>query len=147
MRLIDIVADKLANTNLMEMAFQRKEVERKVTDISDTLNEHVIKVMIFPNSRDRDHWLKEIDGYLRSIRGWRIKPKNKIPSYEQYEEWLINKLELYDQLPRFLKEMGHEYPNEKMIIPNRLRYNFLNILKSICRDLSKGNIIFAKEYF
>jgi hypothetical protein len=147
MRLIDIVADKLANTNLMEMAFQRREVENRITDLANPLVVHLIKILVFPKSAYKDHWIKEVNNWLRTINKFKLKPKNKRPTYAQYNEWIIEKWELYNQIPTILKELKTDYPSEKILLPNRLREDLLTIMHSICKDLAKDELKYIKEYF
>jgi hypothetical protein len=147
MRLTDIVADKLVNTNLMEMAFQRKHVQDKITDISYQLGYHIIKTLVFPTSMYKNHWLKEIDTWLRKIDGYEFKQKkNKRPTYEQYEEWILNGWELHNHLGKILKRIKMDYTNEKMKLPNQLGKEYQAIMRSICKDLAKDELKDIKEY-
>lgn len=54
-------AEWCLNLPLLEMASERNEKLSKIESKNQTINEHLFKWYLMPNSRDRNHWLAEID--------------------------------------------------------------------------------------
>jgi hypothetical protein len=73
MRIVEFTDNGL----LFEMALTRKKAESVVTGLEDTLNEHLIKLMIMTTDPAASHWKREVMSYLRRIGVIRIKPENK----------------------------------------------------------------------
>lgn len=67
MRLSEIIADMVANTKIMEMAFQRKEIIKRCDDLNHQICIHMIKVVGFSNSIDMNHWCNELNSCFNRI--------------------------------------------------------------------------------
>lgn len=92
---LDKFADFILTIPIIERASIRAERISKIMDLSDTINEHLIKLYLFQKSRDRAHWKDEIEGWLSEIE--RITwDKHKKFEAEDYYLWLYHNL-FYDK--------------------------------------------------
>ena len=80
MKLWELIADKiLSETDLFELAIQRKEGLKNIADLSFSLAEHMVKLEHCPEARCDAHWKIEINTWLRKMfKQTRIKKKAKL---------------------------------------------------------------------
>lgn len=135
----EIFLDLFSESILCEMALERKEAMLHCKGVSFLLVKHFIKVMLFPDHQDYEHWRTEIRGWLNSIDQIIVKQKSR-------------KLKL-DDLYKTLYDgpVGHD-DGVKILVSKMITYeeipfiaikNFDNIQKKIetmyyqlCDDLS-----------
>lgn len=79
MNILDLLADKVLDIPLMEMAYERKVVIRKIDDLSMQLAIHVAKIFTVNNPRDKKHWIGEVNGWLYTINSWYVDRRKKLP--------------------------------------------------------------------
>ena len=60
-------AEWCLNTPLLERASERNDIKYKIHSKTKTINEHLFKYYLMPESIDRLHWLSEIDDRLFEI--------------------------------------------------------------------------------
>jgi hypothetical protein len=80
---------KLDETEVM--AYPQKLVENTILNLSDPLNEHLVKLVGF-YFRDelRGHFRREVRTWLRKIQRLRIKPTNRTGSFKLYFDLLFD---------------------------------------------------------
>jgi hypothetical protein len=73
------------------MAYPQKLVEHTILNLSDPLNEHLVKLAGF-DFRDelRRHFRREVRTWLRKIQRLRIKPTNRTGSFKFYFDLLFD---------------------------------------------------------
>ena len=73
------------------MAYPQKLVEHTILNLSDPLNEHIVKLVGF-DFRDelRRHFQREVRTWLRKIQRLRIKPTNRTGSFKFYYDLLFD---------------------------------------------------------
>jgi len=73
---------------LLEMASDRNDKISKIQSSANTINEHLIKYYLMPNSIDRAHWFDEINARFNEILRltW---GKRKRFDKEDYYDWLF----------------------------------------------------------
>ena len=73
------------------MAYPQKLVEHTILNLSDPLNEHLVKLagFDFPDEL-RSHFRREIKTWLRKIQRLRIKPINRTGSFKFYFDLLFD---------------------------------------------------------
>lgn len=140
----EFALDKLAETKIFEMAFERKVAKGKIQNISPQLIKHITKLFLFDSPNDVNHWKSEINGWLSSLFDIRLKPGNKHPDKNSLYTWLV-----FDSAPNydadFVEELVisldeyegysapvHDYEPEFVI--NKV----LSIVDKICDDIGKG---------
>lgn len=67
-------------------AYSRNRVERAITHDSEHLNDHLAKLVLFPDSEYVDHWMGEIHAFLPRVP--KLKSSNKFPNSEYIYELL-----------------------------------------------------------
>jgi hypothetical protein len=73
------------------MAYPQKLVENTILNLSDPLNEHLVKLVGFDFSDElRGHFRREIRTWLRKIQRLRIKPTNRTGSFKFYFDLLFD---------------------------------------------------------
>jgi hypothetical protein len=80
MKLWELFADKiLKDTDLFEMAIQRREGLKNIADLSFDLAEHMVKLEHCQEARCDRHWKVEVNAWLgKMYRQTRIKKKAKL---------------------------------------------------------------------
>lgn len=48
-------------------AYRRKDALAKVTELADKVVLHVVKIAMYPNDLNSNHWANEVDAWMRSI--------------------------------------------------------------------------------
>jgi hypothetical protein len=86
--ILDILADKLLATPIMEMARDRAFAIQTVANKQYVLNAHIIKYLYF-NDSAQNHWLKEISGFITEINRIYLKPKSTRLSKKVYFDKLF----------------------------------------------------------
>lgn len=71
---------------IFAMSEYQKEIYRKLTSASEQIDEHIIRLLLFPNCRYQEHWKDEIYAFLSRIE--RLKGKNKWPKAKFIKEAL-----------------------------------------------------------
>lgn len=71
---------------IFAMSEYKKEIYRKLTSASEQINEHIIRLLLFPHCKYENHWKNEIYSFLFRID--RLKGKNKWPSAKFIKEAL-----------------------------------------------------------
>lgn len=68
-----------------EFADSKKEIERKLSDSTDKIIEHLLKLYLMPINSARNHWISEIANFLNKVN--RFAGKNKFPNAKQIYAW------------------------------------------------------------
>jgi hypothetical protein len=80
---------KLDETEVM--AYPQKLVENTIINLSDPLNDHLVKLVGFDFSDElRGHFRREVRTWLRKIQRLRIKPTNRTGSFKFYFDLLFD---------------------------------------------------------
>lgn len=66
-------------------AQQKQEMIWDISHRADIIIEHLIKLILMPNSFSRKHWQGEIAGQLNKVQ--KLKSTNKYPTAKQIYEW------------------------------------------------------------
>ena len=77
-------AEWCLNTPLLEMASDRNNKMSKIQSKSETINEHLFKWYLMPDSRDCNHWMKEIDDRFFEIQNLKWGQKKTFKSKEYF---------------------------------------------------------------
>lgn len=96
MRIKDVLIDSLIDTKLFEMARSRAAAKDLITHLSPQIIHHLIKLFVFNSPENKNHWLKEIDGWLNQIDDIYLKPSKKKPDWQTIYNWII-----YDSSPHY----------------------------------------------
>lgn len=111
---------------------------RKIEDASEEIIVHLIKVFLFPNVQERNHWKKEIWSFLPRIS--KLKSTNKFPTDKQLCKALWNSYEdvIFDYIPVILEDM-EELP---ITIDRKcIYYAIQDYMKWLATELSQKGIV------
>lgn len=144
MKLIEIFADKIVDLPLFEMAVERKMARSTIYNVSYTTVYHIVKLLIMPNAQYKEHWKREVNGYIRNIQNIVLKPKNKRLNTNQYYSWLVTEPE--PRVDKMVEHARHDYKNDKFNIPTDLNETVQHILYRICTDLGNDQFISIDYY-
>lgn len=109
------------NTPLFEMVLSRNSAWEKIENKSETINEHLFKVYLMPNSRDREHWLNEINDRFFEIQNRCLWKSNRRFYENEYFQMLYSGFYLKDSninyryLDHILSKIEQKYSNEYQI--------------------------------
>lgn len=85
MRISEIILDKLNETALFEMAFERKTAINIVRGKAKPIVDHLIYLLIYKNSNAINHWKSELSAFINSIDYLYLKPsKRKLSGNDYY---------------------------------------------------------------
>ena len=121
---LDRFADFILTIPIVERASIRGEKISKIMDLSDPINEHLIKLYLFQRSIDRSHWKDEIEGWLSKIERITWHKHKKFESADYYQ-WLYHNL-FYDKnnnvksksIESDIKKLTRRYREEYVIKHN-----------------------------
>lgn len=112
MRLFEIVGDFISKSYIFEMAFDRKDVESKITSISDPIIEHLVKVLKWDDSINYNKHIGDINRWIFQIQRLKMKGNRK-PTQHDYYTWMFEDV-AQDELTisRFIKGLHryHHFP-------------------------------------
>ncbi|MGI0076351.1 MAG: hypothetical protein ACREAU_02970 [Nitrosopumilaceae archaeon] len=145
MKLKELLAEWLEQTELFEMAYSRQDAWRIVNGLSYPLAEHIVKILIMPNSEHIIHWKKEIVQWIGKMQDIILKPQNRRLKFEEYKQWLISQPEY--QAKRIADRIKSQYKNEKITISPTLELDFQHIVLKIVYDLTNDIITDVDEIF
>lgn len=83
------------------MSVKKADGIRFVSAITRPLVEHIIKLLIIDSKSGREHWVKEVDNWLREISSIRLKPKDKPLKATHIQDAIF-------KTPFFLEPDGYE---------------------------------------
>lgn len=71
------------------MANDRKTVKKRIEGFKEEITSNIIKLCIYPNSRDKQHWIDELATWFTDIANLTLKPRSaKFNDYE-YDFWVF----------------------------------------------------------
>lgn len=71
------------------MAEFQKEIERKLSGLTDQIITHMLYICLAPNSSTVSHWIDEVHAFIPSIEP--LKGKNKFPKKKRIYDWTYGK--------------------------------------------------------
>lgn len=101
-------AEWCLNTPLLEMASERNEKMSKIESKNRTINEHLFKWFLMPNSRDRDHWMREIDDRFFEISNFKWGKNKKFKS-DEYFNLIYNRFYLKDMISLDIRRINRSF--------------------------------------
>jgi hypothetical protein len=146
----DIFRDRLMNTKLFEMAYDRKKAMELITRYQTTIAEHFIKLLIYPDYSDVQHWRFEINEKVRRyINSIRLKPNNRKLRYEDYFKILYDEPLGHDGAVKYIVEYLVDL--EKLPVVEYINYREIEqrlkvIYEELCDDIAIDNFSNIEKY-
>lgn len=152
MKLFELFLDKIAETKLFEMAFDRQKAKEIVTDLSPQIMEHLFKLYILNDQQDAPHWRSELDAWLRKISNLTLKHNKKPVDSHTLYNWLI-----FESAPTYNENHikmvigwwevdGYSIPN-----PDNIDYEFVlnktfSVINLVCKDIEASKFRTVNGY-
>ena len=90
---LEVVKLKILKYSIFGMAQNQDIAKETLKRLSKTLNNHIIKCVVYKNIlNDLPHWEKEIANFLSIANDIRLKPKNKKPKESMFTDCLFQYL-------------------------------------------------------
>ena len=153
MKLAEVILDKIADSQLFEMARSRKDAKTLITGLSAPIITHLVKLFVFNSPENKNHWIKEIDSWLNQIDDIYLKPTNKKPDWQTIYNWIV-----FDGSPHYDVDyvegkvrkwinqdyMGVEvYDYDADLVLNQI----FKIIENVAKDIEVPNtFVSIKEY-
>lgn len=121
-----------------------KDTYEKIKDQAENITEHLIKVFLWPNVQEVNHWKREI--YANLYRSPKLKTNNKFPKYEalMYCTWDTTEDVIYEWSQGIIDGM-EETPIE--FDYSALRSAIHDYYDWLCRNLSSSGLVTPKGVY
>lgn len=136
MKMSDIIGDWFIELPIVEQALQRKDVESKISNLSDDVIEHLIKILKWRDPLNYDKHVKDTNGWLNRIARYEIKKKG-VPNEEDYFKWIfLDSAATVDRITLFIKGMP-AYHGLPVIRTDEEVFNIIqHVMVNVCKDLA-----------
>lgn len=142
MKFIDFILDKLIETDLFNLAFRRKQILNKCSDLGWEICKNIIELCCFEKS-DTKEILETINDCLYDIENLKINLRIKLDYQYYYDEIWFKRMDDYTQLKDFaehIKKRQYKKVNLKYINYNDLYDNLCKIMKEVSRDIETDDL-------
>ena len=139
MKLIDYILEQLSETAIFEMAYDRKELKKRVEGILKQIIENWCLVryctLYDKDNINKNHWRKELQTHLFNIFEMNIKGGNYSSKYNLISEIVFDKREITTSNKVSLI-IRNKFRNEGIAIKNEISEECLENLKVIIELIS-----------
>jgi len=142
-RLLDI----LMETRIFELAYNRKTAMDKIRDISLNTSMELLKIIMYKNSRNQNHWRGKLDGWFSSIKRY---ARGTLKERDLFHLLWVEPLGELGQLEDLISMVEADYytPSHHIDYTNlpALHNQMRNIFTSISRDMANNKHININNY-
>lgn len=149
---LDFLVDKISNTTLFEMAYERKHAKSIVTGLSPQIFKHLLKLYTFDYPIGYNHWINELNTFINKINDIYLKPNNQKISSNVLYEWLVNEsapcynTDYISNQIKLMKRQEYKDISLKPFDTQQVLDNILNIFKQVSIDVSSNNFESIEDY-
>ena len=125
---------------IYEMSTKRGKTMDKISGLSETLVEHLLKLLFFKGHRAYSHWTNEVRSYIRSASNIRVKPKNKPLKSDDYFDALFDEWfgpDYKRTLTSIAASLSEKYKT-RIEITDETVNTFISFFGDLSDQLSKG---------
>lgn len=136
-------SDLLFNTELFELAYQRKEILSKCFDLSPQICKHIVKLCCFINPIDVKGHLKSLNIWLGDIEDLKLKSNSRLDYKSYYDEiWnkFIDSKEDLERIFNKLKTRAYSNLPIRKVNFNDLYDNLCKLMKEVSRDIETDDL-------
>ena len=122
---------------IRSMSEEQSRIYDKLTNASDKIVEHIVKLILYPDAQEYNHWKGEIFSFLWKVD--KLKGKNKYPS----EKFLYKALSTHtDNVEVYLDVIKHMYKDQPRNISTELATECVDLYMSwlAVNFSSKGSV-------
>lgn len=151
MKLIELFADKLLDTPIMEMAVKRKKAIEQVTRKKYQIAMHFIKLIIF-NDQAKNHWISELKNWINELDQLELKPNSTRLAGKVYFEILFNEFYghgtsvLAKQIRTLLQDPEYKNCQRTEISIPEVHSKLKQIYAKLCKDLGNDTLLGMEHY-
>lgn len=142
MKFSDFILDKIIETDLFNLAFRRKRILNKCSDLGWEICKNIIELCCFEKS-DTKEILESINDCLYEIENLKINLRIKLDSKYYYDEIWFKRIDDYTQLKdiaEHLKKREYKEINLKYIDYYDLYNNLCNLMLEVSRDIENYDL-------
>jgi hypothetical protein len=149
MKIFEIILDQVSNTALFEMAFERKNAINAVRGKAKPIVDHLIYLLIYKNSKARNHWKSELSAFIDSIDYLYLKPSKRKLSGNDYYNLLFEEPLGGDiiQTEKLINQAIRKEDNPDIKVnPYILKESLEKIIHKLSFDLANDQYISIDDY-
>ena len=142
MKFSDFILDKIIETDLFNLAFRRKRVLDKCSELSWEICKNIIELCCFEKS-DTKEILESINDCLYEIENLKINLRIKLNYQYYYDEIWFKRMDDYTQLKDFaeyFKKRADKEINLKYIDYYDLYSKLCELMKEVSRDIENYDL-------
>lgn len=142
MKFSDFILDKIIETDLFNLAFRRKRILNKCSELSWEICKNIIELCCFEKS-DTKEILESINDCLYDIENLKINLRIKLDYRYYYDEIWFKRIDDYRQLKdiaEHIKKREYKEINLKYINYNDLYDNLCKLMIEVSRDIANDDL-------
>lgn len=142
MKIKDFILDKIIETDLFNLAFRRKRVLDKCSELSWEICKNIIELCCFEKS-DTKEILESINDCLYEIENLKINLRIKLDYRYYYDEIWFKRIDDYRQLKdiaEHIKKREHKEINLKYIDYYDLYSKLCDLMLEVSQDIEKYDL-------
>lgn len=139
MKIREILLDRIIESKLFEMAFEKKIAMDKARHLQNQIARHMIKIAMYGKSDYVKHWIQEVDGWLYDIQDNKLKGTNRPLGGKDLRKILINEpLGTINDVQTKMNRIYNEYPTLAIDEPNvdNISKMITWVLANSCDDIA-----------
>jgi hypothetical protein len=144
--------DKLCDTELFEMALNRKKAKQIVTAKSPQLVKHLIKLFVFNSPENKQHWVAEINNWCTELDDLYLKSNSSKVDSKTMFNWLV-----YESSPHYdgayVRKVVRQITAQQnppiaqyIYDPDTLMRDIIMLLDVVTVDIASDNFFSINDY-
>lgn len=149
MRLYELFENMFIETFIFEMAYNKKVAIEKVRNLQNQIATHLVKIVIYPESENIQHWKNEVNAWLLSLQKNKLKGKDRPLSKELFIKLLFDEpLGAISDIQDEISMLEYTYPDMKASIydPYEISSILSYAMLGVCEDMSKNKFKNISNY-
>ena len=129
-----------SQTELNEMATDRKKAESIISSLSEEIFSHLVKILYWKDEINYNKHCNDIDTWLNKVDRIEIKPKSSRLKQVDYYNWLYSDMHSSErQLQKTIRFLSKDYGKlqRTSLSDDELYSKLKNIYIELCSDLHK----------
>ena len=126
--------DILMETRIFELAYNRKNAMDKVRDISLNTSMELLKILMYKDSRNQNHWRGKFDGWMAGIKRY---SKGTLKVHDLFNLLWVEPLGETEQLEDLISMVEADYYTPSYHIDYTDLPTLHNQMKDIFSDISR----------
>lgn len=152
MKILEIITDKLLETDIFEMAMKRKDAKHEVVNLTYQIFRHIVKIYIINLPNYRQHWIDEIDVWLDKIAAIELKPNSSPIDSSTLLKWMtedgIHGIDAKNVNKVIASLKRNEYKTAEFngVDPAGIAESINDVLRLVCNDIENETFVTIGKY-